>query len=390
MIQPVTDLHIITALTVGGAETVLARHLEQSSRRHCSAVLSLSATMPLRDRIEAAGIPVHTASMPPGRPTPASVWRFVRLVRALRPRAVSGWMYHGALAAVLARQVTPGRPPMAWQIRQSLHDVSAEKRHVRMTLGLLARLSRQPDAIVYNSLTARGHHEALGFHPDRGLHLPNGIDIARFRPDAEARQAVRAELAVPDDALIVGQVARLHPHKDHETALRAVAALVARVPAVHYVAVGGGPADREAALRRMAGDLGIEGRVHILGARTDVARLTAAFDVAVNTSFTVEAFPNCVAEAMAAGCPVVATDVGDSRAILDDAEAIVTPRDPDALARALATRLRASAADRAALGATYRQRIEDHYPLARMTRRFDHLMASLSGTAATAATADTP
>jgi glycosyltransferase involved in cell wall biosynthesis len=165
--------------------------------------------------------------------------------------------------------------------------------------------------------------------------VPNGIDTNRFRPDAAGRERLRAEWGVPPLAPLVGIVARLDPMKDHDTFLGAASRLAARLPSVHFVAVGGGAPAYERSLRQRAAALGLENRLHWAGPRDDMPAVYSAIATAASTSVG-EGFPNAVAEAMACGTACVVTNAGDSAWIVGDLGEVVPPRDPQALCEAWA------------------------------------------------------
>ena len=166
-----------------------------------------------------------------------------------------------------------------------------------------------------------------------------GVDLAPFRGDdaqiAAARGQIRAELKLPPDAPLVGIVARLAPVKSVKTALEAAALLAQTRPDVHFVLVGEGPS--RASLQALARALKIENRVHFLGLRSDIARLNWAFDCALLTSLQ-EGTPISIIENLAAARPVIATDVGGVRRLIEHETTglLIPPRDPQAAARAIA------------------------------------------------------
>ena len=172
-----------------------------------------------------------------------------------------------------------------------------------------------------NSFAGRDVHRALGFAPRAFPVIPNGIDTQRFRPDASARARMRAHLALPDDKMVVIHVARVDPMKDHAS----LTAVAAALPDIQFVMAGSGTENIDAPPNLMA-----------LGYRRDMPDLYAAADLSLSTSIFGEGFPNVVAEAMACGVPVVATDVGDSRRIVGDTGVIVPPRDIAAMVTAIA------------------------------------------------------
>ncbi|MSP62756.1 MAG: glycosyltransferase family 1 protein [Myxococcales bacterium] len=199
------------------------------------------------------------------------------------------------------------------------------------------------------------------------LHVvPNGIDLDRFHPDEEARAEVRDALGIPQGAFVVGTVGRLSSEKDQSLLLRAMGPLLGE--RLRLVIVGDGP--EEDALRRRAAAL-TEGRfVHFLGARRDVPRILAAFDLFALSSLS-EGLPLVIPEAMASGLPVVSTAVGGIPTVLDEGVTgfLVPPGDE----RALRERLRDLAARPdlgAACGAQARRVALDRYSDVRMARDY--------------------
>ena len=175
-----------------------------------------------------------------------------------------------------------------------------------------------------------------------------GLDGARLRlvyegvpdrPPVAGGRAALQELGLPADALVVGNVAALTDHKDHETLLRAAAHVTHALPAVRFVIVGDG--DRRAALLALAAELGVAGHVTFAGFRTDLDRLIPAFDVFCLSSH-MEGLGTSLLDAMCFGLPVVATAAGGiPEAVEDDVTGrVVPPRDPEALAGALVEVLR--------------------------------------------------
>jgi glycosyltransferase involved in cell wall biosynthesis len=342
-------------------------------------VVSLRDRGTLADAIEATGTRVHTVGLTPSRPSPAALWRLRALLGRTDPGVIHGWMYHGNLAATLAADVLgASAAPVAWNVRATIDDFTATKAATKAVIRLGARLSRRAARIVYNSREGARQHAAIGYASDRAAVIPNGFDLDRFAPSAPARARLRAELGVAPDAVLLGQVARWDPMKDHEGLLRALAALGPRHADVHLVLAGRGVDRDNPVLAERASTLGLAGRVHALGERRDVPALFAAFDVAVSPSACLEGFPNAVGEAMACGTPCVVTDVGDSAWLVADTGRVAPPRDVPALAAALDAMLALRPEARARLGADARARVAEHFSLARVVAQYHDLYASLA------------
>jgi glycosyltransferase involved in cell wall biosynthesis len=161
-----------------------------------------------------------------------------------------------------------------------------------------------------------------------------GIEVEQVRAQRAERTAVRAELGVDPDALVVGTVANLRAHKAYPDLLAAALEVVERLPHVRFVAVGQGPL--EAKIRALHARLGLGDRLLLLGHRPDAVRVMAACDVFVLASLY-EGLGVAVMEALALGLPVVATAVGGVPEVVQHGREglLVPPGRPPELAAAL-------------------------------------------------------
>lgn len=357
-------LHVITGLYTGGAETMLAKLLERMPAGvYESSVISLTGGGPIAERIAALGIPVTFLKMSRHGGSLLGFIRLVRAIRRLKPDLVQTWMYHANLTAGLAAKFA-GRPPVIWGIRQSDLDPRVSKWTTIAVARIGAYCSRWlPEKIVCCAENARVLHESMGYSQARMVVIANGFDLDQFRPDQEARAALRRELGLPDSAVLIAMPARFDPQKDHQNLLMAAKLLRDEMPMVHFILCGDRIDARNGTLTGWIAGHGLGAAIHLLGPRTDMARIMAASDVVVSSSAFGEGFSNTLGESMAAGTPCVATDVGDSRLIVGDTGRIVPPRDPRALASALGDLLRLPDTERHALGERARARIAERYSL---------------------------
>ena len=364
-------LHIITTASVGGAELMLCRLLERNDQsRHQQAVLSLMTPTSLKERILSLGMPLYTLDMRPPLPGFACLRRLGRILREYRPDLVQGWMYHGNLAATVGARLSGFKGPVLWNVRHSLHDMRYEKPISRMIIRLNARLSKHPRAIVFNSYKSIEQHRAVGFAPDRCVFVPNGVDCSLYRPRPDLHDKVRAELGIEASAPLIGMIARYHPMKDPINLLKAVAIVTKRLPNVRLIVVGRHFDQKNDLVLDAISKLGLQDRVQLLDRRNDIPRLLAAIDVVTLPSAWGEGFPNVLGEAAAAGVPCVATDIGDSARVVGDGGRIVPPRDPEALAGALADILCLDPAERQQIGEAARRHVTSHFELSVIARHF--------------------
>ncbi len=342
-------MHVITGLDVGGAETMLATlAIAEAASGAPPIVVSLTSGGLIADRLTAAGVPVLDLAMVRGRPGIGGVMKLAGLIRRHQPTVVQSWMYHANLASTAALAVSGRRARTThyWGIRCSDMDLDGYGPRFRLVVKAGARLSRWPDAVTCNSEAGIAVHEALGYRPRRFILIDNGIDTVRFKPDSEARVEVRRIHGIAADAPVLAVVARVDPMKDYSTLLAALD----RLPDVTAIVMGEGTErlpDRPGLVR--------------LGRCDDVPRVLAAADLLVSASAYGEGFSNAIAEGMACGLPVVATDVGDARRIVGATGTVVPPRDPVALGAAIGDFFQSS--DRCEQGRAARRRIEAEFDL---------------------------
>lgn len=180
--------------------------------------------------------------------------------------------------------------------------------------------------------------EGLGLDPARLFSVPTGVDLSVFRPDAPAA-GLRAELGLDARSPLIGVVSVLRSWKGHDVLIRAMQSLAADFPDLRLVIVGEGGQRRN--LERLVLDLGLEQHVFFLGHRENVAGILRELDALVLPSVQKEGIPQAILQGFAAGVPVIGTDIGGIREVLNgDRGWLVPARDPAALARAVGEALR--------------------------------------------------
>jgi len=211
--------------------------------------------------------------------------------------------------------------------------------------------------------------------PRGRLHvIPNGVDLDRFR-GSKATEGVRAELGLERRHDLIVLNARMHPNKDHETALRALELVRRERPDVRLVLLGEGP--RRLELQHIARTMGLEAHLRFPDPRLDVAPVLAAAGIGWLSS-RIEGSPNAVLEYMASGLPVVATRAGGtSELVRHGVEGfLVELGDHEALARHTVEIL--SKPELAtALGRAGRERAAESFGLGVMVSRTERLLQGL-------------
>jgi glycosyltransferase involved in cell wall biosynthesis len=371
-------------LNTGGAEMMLYNVLSKMNRDAFSAeVISMLDAGTLGEKITQLGIRVRTLNMRPGIPSPRALWRLVHMLKEHPPDLIQTWMYHanlmGSVAAVLA-----GNIPIVWGIHHSNFDPHKSKRRTVWTMKAAALLSsRIPRGVICCGDAPKRVHIQAGYDAQKITVIPNGFDLEAFSPDPLARISVRRELSIPNNAPMIGLVARFHPKKDHRTFIEAAGLLHQTRPDVYFILCGEGIRPENQELASWIQKAGLADRCRLLGAREDMPRLMAALDVATSSSSYGEGFPIVLGEAMACGVPCVATDVGDSSLLIGTTGRIVRAQDSHSLAQAWDEVLSLNPEQRAFLKQHARLRMERNFNLPGIVRRYENLYKEIGAKAST-------
>jgi len=177
------------------------------------------------------------------------------------------------------------------------------------------------------------------------------------------------------DSLVVGTVARLSRQKGIEYLLHAAKTVIKQFPDITFIIAGKGPLESQ--LKGLSIKLGISDKVKFLGFNDDIPKLLSVIDIFVLPSLW-EGMPNVVLEAMAAGKPVIATDTGGSKDIIDSGinGVLVEPKNSEALAEAILALL-GDPAQRKRLGESARDKVKERFPIDKMVSKTEQIYTKL-------------
>jgi glycosyltransferase involved in cell wall biosynthesis len=359
---------LITGLGLGGAQVQLGHITRAMVQEGWQVwVASLIPTEAYGLALLDPRVRVTSLGMRRGRIGVGGLVRLLRLIASSKPHILVGVMLHSVLLARAARLVVPHVPLVA------AFRISA---YLRRWAPVALRLTRRLDSWqVVNSASAAAELTKAGIvDPNRLTVIPNGVALST---------AVGADGGVTDrsrsnHSLQMLSIGRLEPQKDYPTLLRALRLVRDRGAAVRCSIVGDG--SLEAELRSLARELDLIGVVEFVGRRNDVPDLLRSCDVLVLSS-RYEGMPNVVLEAMAAGRPVIATDVPGVRELLDDGRVglIVPVGNPPALAEAILRLQAMREPNRQALGRAGHERAGQHFSIEATGRAWLDLLDSICG-----------
>jgi len=341
-------LHIMASGARGGGADHLLGVLPELAEREVRCVAAVGPAGPTLASLTTAGIATRSLRLMHSRLDPSAPLRLARVVRQVAPDIVH---YHGTRAAyfgALARPWLPKGLKTVYTVHGMAYRQEVPPWRRALLLGAEAVACRGADRVVSVSRTDLEDLERRGFvRPRRGAHVPNAVAAARFH-GIDGR-AARARMGIGRTAFVVGTVSRLVPQK----AVADLIDAVGETDGCELVIVGDGPL--RPTLEARARPLG--SRIHFLGSRSDIPELLASFDLFVLSSRW-EGEPIALLEALAASCPVIATETEGAREILGPTQAGVLTEvgDVSALASAIET-LRADPSRREALAARGRRAI---------------------------------
>jgi len=262
---------------------------------------------------------------PPDMVEPITFW--LEEFRRHRPAVVHAWQDSTSLMAVVAALLA-GVPRIVLCCR-SVHPDNPRRRLRRFMREAYRAVLRHPSVVLSNNSRAGAldYAEWLDIDPGRIEVVYNGVDFGRLEGDDDAVAAARRELAIPDDAPVLGSVFRMSEEKRPLLWLDTAAALLRRDARAHFVVCGDGPMRDE--MVRHAAALGLSDRLHLPGARTDIGVWYRLMDVVMLTSRH-EGLPNVLLEAQLLGIPVVAPDVGGMSEVVEQGVTGWTVKDADA------------------------------------------------------------
>lgn len=360
-------LHFIDALIRGGAEQLLVELATRADReRFDPAVVCFSQTAH-HESLEAEGRAVHFVAKRRAFDV-GLLWSLVRLFRREAAAVVHCHdiqaATYGTLAGCIARVPTI----------LTMHGLGIFRQ--KRSASLLPRLGRWMDRVIFvGHWLQRYAEDEFGMVPRRPMVIHNGVDVGAFSP-GEGEPALRAELGIAADAVVVGTVGNLRPVKDYPCLVRAFARARQSVPGAVLLFVGDGV--ERPTLEALAQELGIAEAVRFAGDRNDVPRLLRLFGVFALSSKT-EGISVALLEAMATGLPAVVTDTGGNPEVLAEGETghLVPVGDAERLGDALAGLL-SDPDRRRAWGAAARERVVADFSFERMLREYEALYGQLA------------
>jgi glycosyltransferase involved in cell wall biosynthesis len=320
-------LLLVRSIGCGGAERQLVLLATRLARRHEVAIVTFYDD---RGFFESQSDDSSMKVISLGKRTRWDVLRtairFAKVINELEPEAIYAFMNTASILSLLGR-FTRVKPRIVWGIRSSNMDLMRYGLAARALRRIECALSRFADLAISNSEAGKIQAIEDGYKAKIEV-VPNGIDTNGFVFDGSAGRALRKQWRIPDDATVIGIVARHDPMKGYETFLDAAAAYLSHNPNAYFLLVGDGDETYTEQLRRRAVSLNLGERAVWIGSTADVTASYSAMNVFTSSSIYGEGFSNSIGEAMSCGLTCVVTDIGDSKRIVGPTGIVVPANSP--------------------------------------------------------------
>lgn len=368
--MPIPILHLITDLSIGGAQTSLRNlvtRLDHSEFDITVACLN-NGDSAIAQSIKASGIPVIDLNMTSKFRLDA-LWRFYKLLTENQPKILHSWMYHPNIIGRLLGRVT--HIPVIITSRRNTVIGSAWREKINRCT------SRLDDKVIAVCELARQLEiDNAGVQADKVLTIYNGIDPDRFiLPSHEEWLQKRQQLGIPKNSFVAVSVGRLHKQKGFSILIKAIHEVSKTIPNIYQLIVGGGIIKAE--LMMEVQKLGLSKQVILTGERLDISEILGVCDIYLSASLW-EGLPNTILEAMAMQLPIVATNVGGTPEVIVDNQTglLIPPANPHAISETIQY-LFHRPYTRKIMGQSGRNRVFQHFTTSRMVQETKKLYYQL-------------
>ena len=362
-------LYLSHAFMVGGAEEIVLNLVRHLPPRFEPMVACIHEAGPIGEEIRRTGVQFTVLGLTPGLSRPVDVLRLRDALHRLSPTIVHTFLLTGSLYGRFAAMMSG--VPIVIGTEVNIYE-NKQPMHARMERWLM----KGTDAVIASAESVKDYYVAqVSADPAAVEVIYNAVDWAQLQATM-TREEFRASVGVPLDVPAAGIIARLTEQKAHRVLFESMTQ--PGLSTLHLIVVGGGELADD--LRSRAASLGIDGRVHFLGARRDLGNVLSAIEIFTMPSYW-EGLPLSMVLAMGAGLPVVASRVAGIPEVVKDRVSglLVDPGDSAQLARALSVLVQ-DASLRARLGGAARDFVRPRFGVdgyvSSITALYDRLLAA--------------
>lgn len=366
--------HIIIGLNVGGAELMLQRLVFNSSKKgqfeHL--VISLTDLGVIGPKLQQEGIKVFTLNIHSLATMPLGLIKLRKLLKEIKPDVVQTWMYHAdLLGGMVAKSL--GIDNIIWGVRRSQPYDKHSNMKTLFRKVCASTSTYIPSKIVCVAHMAKKNHALFGYNLDKMIVIPNGFDLSYFYPDRKKKYILRSSLNIEDNDLLIGNIGRFTPEKNHINFIKACITLMNKGYVFKVLFAGRDINLSNPKISKLLLNSEFRSNFIFLGEISDTSYFYNAIDIFCLCSYT-EGFPNVLGEAMATGNVCLSTDAGDAKLILNNYGFNIEGSDSHNIASSIEENIfNTSKAELQDIGLKARNSIQERYAIEGVVSAFEEL-----------------
>lgn len=320
-------LFISPGLDSGGAENILF-NIVLKMKKDKIILISLTNYGFYGNKLREKGYKIYALNMKKNISFLFKIFQLFKIISNNKPEIVHTWLYHANLIGGSLSRII-GIKKIIWSIH---HDYEEPNFLFALEMKILTILSYfLPQKIVFCSSSSKLNHINQGYKESSCIVIKNGVSLDIFKPNKKYRREIRSILKINNDCLLIGNIARYHPIKDHDNLLKALFLLKSYKVNFKCILIGIGLSKDNILLSQKIKSLDLNEDIILYGESFEIYKILNAFDIKVLSSRK-EAFPVSLLEAMAIQIPCISTNVGDAKEIIGNSGWTINICDPLSLA----------------------------------------------------------
>ena len=327
-----TIAHIIVGLGDGGAEATLYK-LITGDKKNNHIVISLTDFGKYGKLLKNNNIPVIKFNFKKNRLNLSGIYKIIKTIKLYKPNIIQSWMYHADLISCMVKIFNP-RLKIIWGIRNTTYKL--KESYSRYFISRICSIFSHfvPNIIISCGYEAMNQHKMLGYAKKKIKVICNGVDLKTFntKDNLEILLELEKNYKINVKKIAIGMVARYDKQKGFDILIEALTKLKRKKIEFNCFLIGTNVDNNNEKLVSLIKKNNLSSSIFLLGQRNNIENIFNLLDITILSSINGEGFPNVLIESMACGTPCVATDIGDSKYIIDDTGWIACPNDFDSLA----------------------------------------------------------
>lgn len=320
-------LHLITGLEIGGAEMMLLKTLPRMQAAFNNRVCCIMGHGPMSERLEKTGIPVYYLNLKNIFDLRVII-RFKKITKEFQPDILVTYLIHADIFGRILGKI--------FGVKKIICSVRAKLIQPKYLPFLFLDALTSPLVAHYhfNSQAVADMYYKFFFLPKRKITvIPNGLEIEKYDIHIDT-QKKKEEFGIYQNKTVLGYTAKLRKQKGHKYLITAFAKVLRNNKDVVLILIGDGAERRN--IEKQAQNLGISNDLILLGNRDDIPEILQIIDIFVFPTLF-EGMSNALMEAMAAGKPIIATDIPENKELIEDGISgiLVPTKNPEAMCVAI-------------------------------------------------------